>query len=234
MKKVNKNFMYNMVYQILLYIIPFIVTPYISRVLGAENIGIYSYTYSIVTYFMLLTLLGINNYGTRNIARNHKNREKLSFTFSSIYYLQIIMGIIMLVIYNISIIFMDKAYTMLFIINNLFIISAILDINWLFFGLEEFKITTVRNGIIKIVSVLLIFLLVKEKQDLWKYLLIMSGSLVISQLYLFLFRKKYVDFKKVKIKDITKHIKSICVLFIPVIAYSVYRVMDKTMIRWNK
>ena len=49
MKKVNKNFMYNMVYQILLYIIPFIVTPYISRVLGAENIGIYSYTYSIVT-----------------------------------------------------------------------------------------------------------------------------------------------------------------------------------------
>ena len=57
MKKVNKNFMYNMVYQILLYIIPFIVTPYISRVLGAENIGIYSYTYSIVTYFMLLTLL---------------------------------------------------------------------------------------------------------------------------------------------------------------------------------
>ena len=155
--------MYNMVYQILLYIIPFIVTPYISRVLGAENIGIYSYTYSIVTYFMLLTLLGINNYGTRNIAKNHKNREKLSFTFSSIYYLQIIMGIIMLVIYNISIIFMDKAYTMLFLINNLFIISAILDINWLFFGLEEFKITTVRNGIIKIVSVILIFLLVKRK-----------------------------------------------------------------------
>ena len=143
--------MYNMVYQILLYIIPFIVTPYISRVLGAENIGIYSYTYSIVTYFMLLTLLGINNYGTRNIAKNHKNREKLSYTFSSIYYLQIIMGIIMLVIYNISIIFMDKAYTMLFLINNLFLISAILDINWLFFGLEEFKITTVRNGIIKIV-----------------------------------------------------------------------------------
>jgi len=138
MKKVNKNFMYNMVYQILLYIIPFIVTPYISRVLGAENIGIYSYTYSIVTYFMLLTLLGINNYGTRNIAKNHKNREKLSYTFSSIYYLQIIMGIIMLVIYNISIIFMDKAYTMLFLINNLFLISAILDINWLFFGLEEF------------------------------------------------------------------------------------------------
>ena len=148
MKKVNKNFMYNMVYQILLYIIPLIVTPYISRVLGAENIGIYSYTYSIVTYFMLLTLLGINNYGTRNIAKNHKNREKLSLTFSSIYYLQITMGIIMLVIYNISIIFMDKAYTMLFLINNLFIISAILDINWLFFGLEEFKITTFRNGII--------------------------------------------------------------------------------------
>ena len=69
MKSVNKNFIYNSVYQLLLYIIPLILTPYISRTLHAEKIGVYSYTYSFVYYFMLLTLLGINNYGARNIAK---------------------------------------------------------------------------------------------------------------------------------------------------------------------
>ena len=53
MKQKNKNFIYNVIYQIFVFLIPLITTPYISRVLGVDNIGIYSYTYSIVYYFML-------------------------------------------------------------------------------------------------------------------------------------------------------------------------------------
>ena len=70
MKSENKNFLYNVIYQIFIFIVPLITTPYISRVLGASNIGIYSYTYSIVYYFMLATMLGINNYGARTIAKS--------------------------------------------------------------------------------------------------------------------------------------------------------------------
>lgn len=230
MKTVNKNFIYNSIYQLLLYIIPLILTPYISRVLGAEKIGIYSYTYSIVYYFMLTTMLGINNYGSRSIARNSDNREKISETFSEIYGLQIRIGILMLIIYNFIVIFVFKQYLILSLIHNLFLLSAILDINWLYFGMEKFKVTITRNVIIKILSLISIFAFVKNEDDLWIYTLIMALSNFISQIYLFVVLKKYINFKFVKRKNALKHLKNCLILFIPVLAYGIYRVMDKTMI----
>ena len=67
-KSITKNYIYNLFYQILIIIVPLITTPYLSRVLGAENIGIYSYTLSITTYFILLGSLGVSTYGQREIA----------------------------------------------------------------------------------------------------------------------------------------------------------------------
>ena len=78
LKSTNKNFLYNVIYQVFIFIIPLITTPYVSRVLGVNNVGIYSYTYSIVYYFMLAAMLGINNYGAREIAKATNNKEKLS------------------------------------------------------------------------------------------------------------------------------------------------------------
>ena len=77
----KKNFIYNVMYQILILIIPLITAPYLSRVVGSEGIGIFSYTYSIVYYFMLLTLLGVNNYGNREIAKVRDSKKELSKHF---------------------------------------------------------------------------------------------------------------------------------------------------------
>lgn len=76
-QSVTKNYIYNLLYQILVLIVPLITTPYISRVLGAENIGIYSYTISIATYFVLFGSLGIALYGQREIAYNQKNKKNI-------------------------------------------------------------------------------------------------------------------------------------------------------------
>lgn len=230
MKNVNKNFIYNVLYQLLLYIIPLILTPYISRILGPEKIGIYSYTYSIVYYFMLFTLLGINNYGSRSIARTSNNRNQLSKIFFSLYGLQLRIGLIMIVAYNLLIIFVYKEYIIISLIHNFFLLSAIFDINWFYFGIEKFKITITRNIIIKFLSLICVFLFVKSEDSLWIYTLIMSTSTLISQLYLFLFLKKYVDYQKSDLKESFTHLKSCLILFIPVLAYGIYRVMDKTML----
>lgn len=61
-KSITKNYMYNLIYQVLVLISPLITIPYIARVLGAENIGIYSYTLSITAYFILFGALGICRY----------------------------------------------------------------------------------------------------------------------------------------------------------------------------
>lgn len=230
MKQVNKNFIYNIIYQIFIYLIPLISVPYVSRVLGVNNVGIYSYTYSIVYYFMLAALLGINNYGSRSIAKCRDDKEKRSYQFCSIYMLQFILCVIMLILYISGVFILSGEYKSILLIQTLFLISVFFDINWFFFGIEKFKLTISRNVIIKLLSLLLIFIFVKNGSDLWKYTLIMSGSTLLSQLYLWIYIKKYINFTKVKFKDIIKHLKKCLVLFIPVIAYSIYRVMDKTMI----
>ena len=77
-KSVTKNYIYNLMYQVLVLILPLITAPYISRVLGAENIGIYSFTLSISAYFILFGSLGIALYGQREIAYVQDNKKKYS------------------------------------------------------------------------------------------------------------------------------------------------------------
>lgn len=230
MKNTNKNFIYNVVYQIFVFIISFSVTPYISRVLGVNNVGIYSYTYSIVNYFMLFGLMGINNYGIRSIAKKSKNKDKMSEEFINIYGLQLILTVIMIAFYYLFVIYVYRFNLTIMLIQSLFLISVAFDVNWLYFGMEKFRLTISRNIIIKVLSLILIFCLVRNKHDLWRYTLIMSGSALISQMYLWLFIRKYINFHKPSIKKILKNLKPCLVLFIPVIAYSIYRIMDKTMI----
>ena len=226
----KKNFIYNIIYQILTLIIPLIITPYLSRVIGSGGVGIYSYTYSIVHYFMLLTMMGVNNYGNRTIAKVREDNDKLSKTFWSIYLLQLIMGLTLTIIYISYVLIFDNEFKIIALIQSLFIISSMLDINWFFFGLEEFKKTITRNTFVKITNIVLIFLLVKTKSDVWKYTFIMAGMTCLSQLILWGFAKGKVELVKIKWQDIAKHIKPNLVLFIPVIAVSLYKIMDKTML----
>lgn len=227
---VKKNFIYNLSYQILIMILPLITTPYISRVIGAEGIGIQSYTYSIANYFVLFAMLGLNNHGNRSIAMVKSDQGKLDKTFTSIYLIQAVMSIIMIVLYIIYIMFFVKNYKIIFVIQLMYIIGALFDINWFFFGMEQFKITVTRNTIIKLMSVISIFIFVKSENDLYLYSLILALGTLISQLILWSFIIRYVKFTKVKFDDVKEHIIPMLVLFIPAISVSVYKIMDKIML----
>lgn len=230
MKSTNKNFLYNLVYQIFIFIIPLFTIPYVSRVLGANNIGIYAYTYSIINYFMLAAMLGINNYGSREIAKAGENIKLRSQKFFSIYFLQLISTVIMCILFILFYFIIGYDHKKILLIQFIYLISCAFDINWYFFGVEKFKITISRNIFIKIISLILIVIFVKSNNDLWIYTLILSLSTLISQLYLWIFIKKEVRYEKISIKEIFSHLKKCLILFIPVIAYSIYRIMDKTMI----
>ena len=98
-QSLTKNYIYNLIYQVVAIILPFITTPYVSRVLGATNIGIYGYTISISAYFILFGSLGIALYGQREIAYEQNNRKKYSQTFIEILLLRIITMTISLLIF---------------------------------------------------------------------------------------------------------------------------------------
>lgn len=78
MSSLKKNFAYNIAYQILVIILPLITAPYVSRVLGVEGVGTYSYIYSIAYYFGLFGMLGISNQGNRSIALSRGDKDKVS------------------------------------------------------------------------------------------------------------------------------------------------------------
>lgn len=230
MNNIKKNFIYNISYQILILIIPFITTPYVSRVLGAEGVGTYSYTYSIAYYFMTFALLGINSYGNRLVAKVRDDKNKLSKEFLSLYTLQIVTSVIMIILYYIYIAIFEKEYLQIAIIQSIYVWSAVFDINWFFQGLEKFKLIVVRNSFIKLASLILIFIFVKNINDLWKYVLILSLGTLFSQIILYTFLRKYIKLTKIKFTDVKKHIKLVLILFIPVVAVTFYKVMAKTML----
>lgn len=230
MKSLQKNFLYNVLYQILLVILPLITAPYISRTLGATAVGVYSYTYSVAYYFLLIAMLGIGNHGNRRIAAVRDDRKKLDKTFSSIYSLQVITFSIAILAYAIYLVLFVKDNRLIVLLQLIYVTSGLFDIGWLFFGLEQFKLTVARNTLIKISTVVLMFVFVHKPSDLWKYTLIMSAGTLFSQAYLWLYVKKYVSFEKCSVKEITSNIKPVLILFIPVLAYSIYKVMDKIML----
>lgn len=229
MNKVAKNYFYSLFYQMLTLIVPLITTPYVSRVLGAKGVGIFSYTNSVVQYFILFGCIGLNLYGQREIAYVQHERERRDKVFWELVSLRITTVSISLLIYFLIIV-VYGTYTYIFLIMSLDILASMMDISWFFQGIEDFKKIVTRNFAVKITGVLLIFNFVKSSDDLYLYVICQSMTLLLGNLSMWVYVPKLI--KKIELRElnIRKHIKPTMILFLPQIATSVYTVLDKTMI----
>ena len=228
--KLKTNFIYNLTFQILTIILPLVTAPYISRVLGALNVGIYSYTHAFANYFFLFAMLGVSNYGNRTIAGVRDDLEKLRSTFWEIYAFQFAVGAVVSVVYLLWCVFFIKEDRNIYFLQFLYVASGWFSVTWLMFGLEQFKLTTVRNIVIRLCMAAAVFLFVKEKEDLPIYVAILTGGNLLSVLVLWPFAIRHVPFRKPTMKGIAQHIKPNLILFWPVIAVSLYNIMDKLML----
>lgn len=229
-ESIKKNIGFQTAYQILNTCLPLITAPYLARVLGAEQIGVFSYTSSIVAYFTLISLLGTINYGTRSIASVKENKKELSRTFCSIYTLQALLTGCVIIIYIVYLIFICNENRIIATIQIITIIDCFLNISWFFFGLERFQLTVTINFFVRILSVTAILFFVNKNSDLWIYTLIMTSSTLLSNAILWIYLPKAITRCKVKVKDFLPHIKPNLILFVPLLAMSVYHTMDKTML----
>lgn len=228
-KSIAKNFMYNLLFQIVTLFMPLITVPYVSRILGKEGVGVYSYTLSIAQYFVILGTLGVSIYGNRQIAYVRDDKEKMSNTFWSITFLKVITTTISLIIY-ILIFGFNKEYGSIYLIQSMNIIATMIDISWLYMGLEDFKKTVTRNLLVKIVGVICIFVFVKNYDDLYKYIIINVLMSILGNLVMWIYLPKTVSIVKVKLYDIVEHIIPSIKLFIPQVSTQIYLVLDKTML----
>ena len=225
----KKNFLYNTLYQVLSLIVPIITTPYISRILGADGIGIYSYTSSIIAVFVLIASLGTQSYGAREIAQNRENKEKASKIFWEIIILNSLTFIGCFVLF-LFIIVLNKEYRWYFLSLIPVLLATPLDISWFYNGYEKVKYVVIRNTICKVLGVVLLFLFVRDKEDLLIYFLINSMSTLFGNLSMWTYLPRMLVKVSIREMSIKKHFKETLVYFIPTIATSIYTILDKTLI----
>ncbi len=225
------NFLYQLLYQILGLILPLITVPYTSRVLGVEGIGTYSYSFAIVSYFMAFANMGVNIYGNREIAAVQYDKGRRSQQFWNLLIVQLMFSSISLLIYLVLVIWGNWENKIIFLMQGIYILGQAFDINWFFFGMEKFKITVTRNMLVKLVTTILIFGVIKEPADLEKYILILALGTTIGNSTVWLLVRTYIDWKKPQFHSIKKLIKPTIILMIPSFAVKMYTQMDKVFIK---
>ena len=228
---IKKNYLFNTSYQILALIVPLITTPYVSRVLGAHGIGIYSYTFSIVSYFVLFSALGTSTYSNRNLGIIRDDVDERTKFFWEIFSLRAILASISLVIYFAYVIVLSEN-KLIAALQGIYLIDIMMDITWFFQGMENFKLIAIRNYVIKLVNVIFIFTVVKDENDLWWYVLGLAAWSLLANISMWIPLKKLIKGPKFKEIKPFKHISIIIQLFVPTIASQIYTMLDKSMIGW--
>lgn len=229
-KSIKTNYLYNLSYQLMVIMLPLITTPYVSRILGAGGIGDYSYTSGIVSYFGLAAATGTLSFAQREIAVCQNEKTKRSVLFWEIFLFRALSGALVLAAYTFFVRNFMPQYKVLYRIQYLTVFSWLADISWYFQGTENYKITSVKNSVVKIIGTALIFIFVKKVEDLWIYALIASGTALAGNLSMwgYIFREVcWPGFRKI---HIFRNVKDIMELFVPVLSIQLYTVLDKTML----
>lgn len=232
MKKdsLSKNFAFQLLYQVIILVIPLILSPYLTRTLGETALGTYTYINSIAYYFVVLANLGISRHGQRIISTNSNDDQSLRKVFWSLFFVHILISLFITLIYVGYVVFLAKDDHVIYIIEICYVLSALFDITWLFYGLENFKSVVIKNAVIKIIVCFLTFTLVHEPEDLGVYTLITASGILFGQIVMIPQAIKIVKPIKIEYIDIRQHIKPLFVFSIAVIASTLYTVFDKTLL----
>ncbi len=229
-KKISINIFYNILNQIVSFIVPLILSPYVARVLSAELIGDYSYALANSSYFVLIEALGFSLYGMLKVSANRADKNYISTLFKEIMIAKFFLMVICIIVYTISFVWTSSDNKILCAIMIMNIISTGIDSTWFLMGMEDFKTTALRNIAVRLVNVFLIIILVKSEKDFLIYAIIMQLSNVISYIVVFPTVKKYIISSKVSFKNILKHTIKSLIYFVPGIVNTIFTSADKTVL----
>ena len=177
------------------YIIALATFPYVSRVLGAEGVGVVNFADNTAGYFILFAMMGISSIGTREIASAKNDKEHCSRIFSNILGINLLFTLVALVLYVGAILFVPRfsQNADLFYIGIAKIIGTVFLIEWLFTGLEEFRYITLRSLLIKLLYVAAVYIFVNSKSDSLLYFSLTVGTVVINALINILYARRFVS-----------------------------------------
>lgn len=229
-----KNISLNWIKYLNSLIFPLITFAYASRILGASSLGKIDYSRSIVTYFALFASLGISNYGVREAAKVRDDKTRLSKVVKEILCINILSSTVaycalFLVVFHVSKLY---EYKDLILISSISIMFTACGLDWLYSAMEDYLYITVRSFVFQIISLIFMFLLVKDADDYIAYACIIVFSSTGSNVLNLIHSRKYITYRGFEGIQIRKHIRPILVFFSITLAVNVYVSLDTTMLGW--
>lgn len=229
-KSILKNSVFNIVYKLLNVLFPMITAMYVARILLPEGVGQVGYAQNILSYFTVVASLGIPAYGSREIARLTYDRHKSDKLFSELFIMNLISTILCSIVY-IMLIFLIPSFRyqwLLFGAVGIQLFLTVFNVDWFYSGYEEYVYITVRSTVIKIISIICIFIFVKDENSLVIYALI--SSLAISGNYMC----NIVNLRnRVKLcfheLNFSQHLRPVFILLLTTLATDLYNQIDVTM-----
>lgn len=228
MSSIKKNFAYNIILAISQIIFPLVTFPYVTRVLGPKSLGTVSFIDSYAGYFILIAALGIPVYGVREIAKT-KTEKQHNKIFSEIFSIHLLLTVIAIVLYFLSLLFYPKLNTTinLFIWGGVMIFSCIFIGEWYFQGIGKFKFIAVRTMIIRLVSIIFLFLFVKDEKDTLNYFLIIVLAVLLNAAINFFYIKKDIKITIVySLKKLKHHFKPLFYIFFSRASVTLFLFLD--------
>jgi O-antigen/teichoic acid export membrane protein len=235
---IKKNFALNLINTLSGLLFPLITFPYASRILMADGIGQVQFFQSIINYVALCTALGIPLYAVREIARVRDNKELCSRTTTEILILHAILtlaGYLVVFILAITIVKI-KIDVPLFILLSTSLFFTAIGVPWFYQAIEDFKYITIRSLIIRICSLMALFIFVKSKNDLFHYAAITVIADVGSNLFNFFRLRKHIDLHTFDVRGLNpwKHLKPALKIFVLNLIISIYVNLDSVMLGFLK
>ena len=229
----KRNFIYNFLLTGSNLLFPLITFPYLSRILGAEGIGICNFIQSYGQNYLIIAALGIPFYGSREIAKLGDDKVRRSKLFFELLSIHLFFTFFLLAIYIATIfIYADfRNYKNLALLGGSLILFNVFSIEWLFTAVNNFKYITLRSLFIRGLSIVAIFLFVKKKDDFAIYFIIQVCTVFFTVLVNVYYARNFISGKIVlKLKDILSHARPVIMLGIYMVLTSIYSVLPTTLL----
>lgn len=231
-KSLGLNAFFNSLRSILNLLFPLITFPYVSRVLSVNGMGIYNFSNIYVNYFLLIAGLGVATYAVREGAKYRDNKDKISEFSSQVFTINIYSTIIAYVLLLGSLLIFKNLhnYVSCILIFGLQIIFTTIGTEWIYTIYEDYSYITIRSILFKILSIVLLFVLVKKPEDYLWYAAITVFASVGSNILNYIHAKKFCDIKLVKDPNWKYHLKPILIIFASSVAVTLYVSSDTTIL----
>lgn len=230
--RVFQNALYLGAMQLSNILLALVVTPYITRVFGSELLGINSFGLSVVTNFSIFGLFGITLYGLREVAKVRGNSVLLQLIFSRCITFQLFFSALSLLAYWVWIATTNDGYAQYYLLFSLYLLGTATDLTWFYGGIERFDRVAIRTVLMRVLGGLLVFVVVRNAEQLFLLIIIQQGTLLLSNLFYWLPLRRYgVCLKLQPIRSTLRQLfMPNLMLFLPIVFTTLLLTLDRILL----